>query len=61
MGDPAINLRDPVFYRFHSFIDDMFQVHKKTLPPYTVQRLDFPGVQVKVGVNLVLVALSTFL
>ncbi|KAE8746722.1 Prophenoloxidase [Frankliniella occidentalis] len=47
MGDTAINMRDPVFYRWHSFVDDMFHEHKRTLQPYTVQQLDFPGIQIK--------------
>ncbi|KAK3918236.1 Phenoloxidase 2 [Frankliniella fusca] len=47
MGDTAINMRDPVFYRWHSFVDDMFHEHKRTLQPYSTQFLDFPGIQIK--------------
>ncbi|XP_014276959.1 phenoloxidase 1 [Halyomorpha halys] len=46
MGDPATAMRDPIFYRWHAFIDDIFAEHKNTLPRYTTQQLDFPGVRV---------------
>lgn len=35
MGDTATAMRDPIFYRWHAFIDDLFQEHKNTLPRYT--------------------------
>lgn len=37
MGDPATAMRDPIFYRWHAYIDYIFQQHKETLPPYTEQ------------------------
>lgn len=46
MGDTATAVRDPVFYRWHKYIDDIFQEYKNVLPRYTVQQLDFPGVTV---------------
>ncbi|XP_017796963.1 PREDICTED: LOW QUALITY PROTEIN: phenoloxidase 2-like [Habropoda laboriosa] len=46
MGDSATAMRDPIFYRWHAFIDDVFQEHKNTLPQYTVQQLDFSGVEI---------------
>lgn len=46
MGDPATAMRDPIFYRWHGFIDDIFQEHKNTLPRYSVQQLDYSGVRV---------------
>lgn len=46
MGDLATAMRDPIFYRWHSYIDDMFQEHKATLPKYEVSRLDYPGISV---------------
>ncbi|XP_017755476.1 PREDICTED: phenoloxidase 2-like [Eufriesea mexicana] len=46
MGDSATAMRDPVFYRWHAFVDDIFQEHKNTLPPYTVEQLDFPGIEI---------------
>ncbi|XP_017796958.1 PREDICTED: phenoloxidase 2-like, partial [Habropoda laboriosa] len=47
MGDTATDMRDPIFYRWHAFIDDIFQEHKNTLPQYTVQQLDFSGVEIR--------------
>lgn len=35
MGEPATALRDPVFYRWHSYLADIFQLHKKNLEPYS--------------------------
>lgn len=37
MGEPATAMRDPIFYRWHAFIDDMFQEYKATLGGYSVQ------------------------
>jgi hypothetical protein len=41
MGDPATAMRDPVFYRWHAFIDDVFQEHKNTLPRYNTQQVNY--------------------
>lgn len=41
MGDPTTALRDPVFYRWHSFIDDVFRQFKDSLPPYTRDKVKF--------------------
>ncbi|XP_046734049.1 phenoloxidase 1-like [Diprion similis] len=46
MGDSATAMRDPVFYRWHAFIDDIFQEHKSTLPAYSVQQLDYQGIRI---------------
>nr|ANZ03352.1 phenol oxidase 2 [Rhodnius prolixus] len=46
MADPTTTMRDPVFYRWHAFIDDICQEHKTTLPRYTTEQLDFPGVRI---------------
>ncbi|GLH09004.1 Phenoloxidase subunit 1 [Gryllus bimaculatus] len=46
MGAVETAMRDPVFYRWHSFINDMFVAHKQTLQPYTEQELGFRNVQV---------------
>ncbi|XP_058457196.1 phenoloxidase 2-like [Malaya genurostris] len=46
MGDVATAMRDPVFYRWHSFIDDMFQEHKIKLTPYTKRQLEFEGISI---------------
>lgn len=32
-------LRDPMFYRWHVFVDDIFQQYKSTLPAYTVEEV----------------------
>ncbi|KAL3279080.1 hypothetical protein HHI36_016594 [Cryptolaemus montrouzieri] len=47
MGDSTTAMRDPVFYRWHAYIDDIFQEFKSTLPRYDVGQLDFSGVEVK--------------
>lgn len=39
MGDPATAMRDPVFYRWHAFVDDIFQEHKNLLPRYNTQQV----------------------
>jgi len=46
MGDFATTMRDPMFYRWHGYIDDIFQDFKATLPRYTVAQLNYPGVTV---------------
>nr|CAZ66712.1 hemocyanin subunit 3a [Pandinus imperator] len=46
MTDTATSLRDPIFYRYHRFIDNMFQEYKSTLPTYTHEQLNFPEVEV---------------
>ncbi|CAG5047394.1 unnamed protein product [Parnassius apollo] len=46
MGDSATAMRDPIFYRWHSYIDDIFNLHKSKLPRYGDDRLDFPGIRV---------------
>ncbi|XP_060525566.1 phenoloxidase 1 [Cylas formicarius] len=47
IGDSATAMRDPIFYRWHSFIDDLFQEFKGTLPRYTESQLQYPGVIVE--------------
>ncbi|KAG5883340.1 hypothetical protein JTB14_033784 [Gonioctena quinquepunctata] len=46
MGDSATAMRDPVFYRWHAYIDDIFQKFKSTLPRYPVAQLNYPGITV---------------
>lgn len=45
MGDPATAMRDPIFYRWHAFVDDIFQEHKNVLNRYQVDevRQHIPG------------------
>ncbi|KAG8191448.1 hypothetical protein JTE90_020700 [Oedothorax gibbosus] len=47
MDDTATALRDPIFYRWHRFIDDLFQDYKKSLSPYSKSDLGFGMVKVK--------------
>ncbi|KAF7269758.1 hypothetical protein GWI33_017214 [Rhynchophorus ferrugineus] len=47
IGDSATAMRDPVFYRWHAFIDDLFQEYKSSLPRYTVNQLNNPGITVQ--------------
>lgn len=39
-------MRDPIFYRWHANIDDIFQEYKATLPRYEVSRLNYPNITV---------------
>ncbi|XP_046384944.1 phenoloxidase 2-like [Ischnura elegans] len=45
MGDPTTAMRDPIFYRWHAFTDDLFQMHKRTLPSYPVSKLAYDGIR----------------
>uniref|UniRef100_A0A1A9WK12 tyrosinase n=1 Tax=Glossina brevipalpis TaxID=37001 RepID=A0A1A9WK12_9MUSC len=44
MGDAATAMRDPVFYRWHAYVDDIFQQHKIRLPAYTLTQLGYEGI-----------------
>ena len=46
MGDVTTAMRDPFFYKWHSFIDDLFMRHKSLLPQYASNDLTFNGVSV---------------
>ncbi|XP_017787164.1 PREDICTED: phenoloxidase 2-like [Nicrophorus vespilloides] len=46
MGDFATTMRDPMFYRWHSYIDDIFLEYKATLPRYNVGQLNYTGITV---------------
>lgn len=47
IGDIATSIRDPIFYRLHTFVDDLFEDYKKQLDPYTSKQLGFPGVTIE--------------
>ncbi|XP_065204198.1 phenoloxidase 2-like [Planococcus citri] len=47
MSHSETALRDPIFYRWHVFIDDLFQHYKRTLPSYTVEQRRFKGINIK--------------
>ncbi|OXU22253.1 hypothetical protein TSAR_002571 [Trichomalopsis sarcophagae] len=46
MGDSTTAMRDPIFYRWHSFVDAVFTEFKNSLPAYNANQLAFPGVTV---------------
>ncbi|KAJ8971928.1 hypothetical protein NQ314_000471 [Rhamnusium bicolor] len=46
IGDSATAMRDPIFYRWHAYIDDIFQKFKSTLPRYPVNQLNYPGISI---------------
>ncbi|CAG9826092.1 unnamed protein product [Diabrotica balteata] len=47
MGDVATAVRDPIFYRWHAALDDIFQNHKDRLPRYTVDKLNFDNITIQ--------------
>lgn len=46
MGDVTTAMRDPIFYRWHGYIDFLFRRHKNTLPAYNASQLGYNGVVV---------------
>nr|Q6UEH6.1 RecName: Full=Phenoloxidase subunit 2; AltName: Full=Prophenoloxidase subunit 2; Flags: Precursor [Galleria mellonella]AAQ75026.1 prophenoloxidase subunit 2 [Galleria mellonella] len=48
IADEATTMRDPFFYRWHAWVDDLFQKHKESnfVRPYSRSELENPGVQV---------------
>ncbi|ODM97648.1 Phenoloxidase 3 [Orchesella cincta] len=42
MGDVSTAMRDSAFYRWHKYIDHIFDVHKRTLDPYQLNEGEFP-------------------
>lgn len=47
MGDVTTAMRDPIFYRWHSFIDSVFVRYKNTLPKYPTNKIAYPGIEIK--------------
>nr|XP_027235787.1 phenoloxidase 3-like [Penaeus vannamei] len=47
VGDLGTSLRDPVFFRLHKLVDDLFQEYKLTQPPYKEEELFLPGVRIE--------------
>jgi tyrosinase len=45
MASTFLALRDPVFYRWHQHIDDIFERHKTMLEPYPVAEVTPDPVQ----------------
>jgi len=47
MGDVTTAMRDPIFYRWHGFIDALFRRHKNLLPAYDANtELAYSGITV---------------
>lgn len=51
MGDTTTAMRDPIFYRWHTMINELFLVHKLNLMPYTEAQLGFQNIRID-GVDL---------
>lgn len=47
MGDSTTAMRDPIFYRWHENMNDIFLEHKHALPPYTGPQLNFDKIKIK--------------
>ena len=47
MGASDTAIRDPMFFRWHKFVDTLFFLHKINLPSYTKEELEFGDVVVK--------------
>lgn len=39
MAVTSVSMRDPIFYRWHEFLDNLFYSFIDTLPPYTSQEV----------------------
>lgn len=46
MGDVTTAMRDPVFYRFHKHVDNVFERHKRLLPQYNRQQLSYDPINI---------------
>lgn len=46
MGDTATAMRDPVFYCWHVFINNIFLSFKNSLPQYTIKQLEYPNISI---------------
>lgn len=46
MGDPSTAMRDPVFYRWHQHVDEVFNIYKAKLPVYEADRVTFNCVHI---------------
>lgn len=47
LGDTRTAPRCPVFYRFHTYVDDIFKLHQRSMQEYTKESLSYPGVELK--------------
>ncbi|XP_055623361.1 uncharacterized protein LOC129766790 [Toxorhynchites rutilus septentrionalis] len=46
VGDNTTAMRDPVFYRWHQHIDNIFERHKRRFKPYNKEELSHPDVEI---------------
>ncbi|XP_075147710.1 phenoloxidase 2-like [Haematobia irritans] len=46
MGDVTTAMRDPIFYRWHGYLDNMFNKFKSLLPPYEANDLNYEGITI---------------
>lgn len=46
MGNNATTMRDPLFYRWHDYINYLFQLYKHKLLPYTKDQLGYDGINI---------------
>lgn len=58
MADVGTAMRDPVFYRWHTFINSICIKYKKTLQPYKSTDLLYEGVNVQ-SVNVQIITKSS--
>ena len=47
MGSAVGSLRDPIFYRWHTCLEEIFREYKDTLGTYADEDLNFDGIEVK--------------
>ncbi|XP_033099168.1 phenoloxidase subunit 1-like [Anneissia japonica] len=47
MGATETAVRDPVFFRWHKYIDNLFFMHKSMLDPYSTRDLGFNNITLK--------------
>ncbi|XP_013109667.1 phenoloxidase 2 [Stomoxys calcitrans] len=46
MGDVTTAMRDPVFYKWHGYLDTIFNKFKSLLPPYGANELNYQGITI---------------
>ncbi|XP_058838329.1 phenoloxidase 8-like [Topomyia yanbarensis] len=47
MADNTTAMRDPVFYRWHQHVDDIFERHKRRFKPYNADELSHPDIEIE--------------
>lgn len=46
MGDVTTAMRDPIFYKWHGYLDTIFNKFKSLLPPYDRNHLSYQGITI---------------